>query len=142
MRDGAYVLYYHTGINPVHPLHEEAITNYFKSIRDGANVLYYHKGIHPVHPLHEEAATVGTAEAAGVRVIVDAAETTRHESNNKEDKENTKQMSSLPIWLLFLHQIFAMSQQAVPAVSIQPKRRLFKTCPKENVSHLQPGGRK
>ena len=60
------------------------LTNYFKSIRDGADVLYYHKGIHPVHPLHEEASTVRTAETAGVRVIVDAAETTRHKSNNKE----------------------------------------------------------
>jgi hypothetical protein len=104
IRDGANVLYYHKGMHPVHSLHEKAATNYFKSLRDGANVLYYHKGIHPVHTLHKEAATVGTAEAAGVRVIVDAAESTRHKSNNKE---KTKEMSSLSVWLLFLFNLSA-----------------------------------
>jgi hypothetical protein len=29
-----------------------------------------------------------------------------------------------------------------PVVSIQPKRSLFKTCPKETVSYLQPGAQK
>jgi|LakMenEpi03Aug12_release.lakeMendotaPanAssembly.Ray.scaffolds.fasta_scaffold1724258_2 hypothetical protein len=51
-------------------------------------------------------------------------------------------MSSLPIWLLYLHHIFAKSQQAVPAVSTHPKSSMLKTYPNENVSHLQTGGQK